>query len=97
VAVTIKDVEHVASLARLSFTKEEKEKLTEQLNTVLRYMEQLNELDTSTVPPLSHVVDLRNVFRPDEVKPGLPREEALRNAPSRTEKFFRVPKVLGER
>jgi aspartyl-tRNA(Asn)/glutamyl-tRNA(Gln) amidotransferase subunit C len=97
VAVTIKDVEHVAELARLSFTEEEKQKLTAQLNEILQYMEQLNSLDTSQVQPLSHVIELQNVFREDVLKPCLTREEALRNAPAKTEKFFKVPKAIGER
>jgi aspartyl-tRNA(Asn)/glutamyl-tRNA(Gln) amidotransferase subunit C len=97
VSVTIKDVEHVASLARLSFTADEKKKLVAELNTILEYMEQLNELDTSNVEPLSHVIELSNVFREDLLKPGLSREEALRNAPAKTGKFFKVPKVIGDR
>lgn len=96
-AVTLNDVEHVAALARLSFTDEEKKKLVEQLNEILEHMEQLNELDTGNVDPLSHVIELSNVFRDDERKPSLSREEALRNAPARTEKFFKVPKVIGDR
>lgn len=95
--VTIKDVEHVAALAHLSFSEEEKQKLTDQLNEILRYMEQLNTLDTSSVEPLSHVIELQNVFREDVRRPSLPREEALKNAPSRTEEFFKVPKVIGDR
>jgi len=97
VSVTLKDVEHVAALARLSFSDDEKVKLTRQLNDILHYMEQLNKLDTSDVEPLSHVIELKNVFREDAVKPGLDREEALKNAPARTDKFFKVPKVLGDR
>lgn len=96
-SVTIKDVEHVAALARLSFSEEEKQKLTAQLNEILRYMEQLNTLDTSNVEPLSHVIELQNVFRHDVLRPSLPREEALKNAPSHTEEFFKVPKVIGDR
>jgi aspartyl-tRNA(Asn)/glutamyl-tRNA(Gln) amidotransferase subunit C len=96
-AVTIKDVEHIAGLARLSFTEDEKQKLTAQLNSILAYMEQLNKLDTSAVEPLSHVIELSNVFRPDEAKPGLTSEEALKNAPSKTDRFFKVPKVISER
>jgi aspartyl-tRNA(Asn)/glutamyl-tRNA(Gln) amidotransferase subunit C len=97
VSVTIKDVEHVAALAKLSFSQEEKEKLASQLNEILEYMEQLNQLDTKNVEPLSHVIELGNVFRKDELEPTLTQEEALRNAPAKTEKFFRVPKVIGER
>jgi aspartyl-tRNA(Asn)/glutamyl-tRNA(Gln) amidotransferase subunit C len=95
--VTLEDVDHIAKLARLEFTKEEKEKFTHQLNEILAYVEQLNKLDTSNVEPLSHVIDLSNVFRRDEVKPGLTTEEALMNAPAKTEKFFKVPKVIGDR
>jgi aspartyl-tRNA(Asn)/glutamyl-tRNA(Gln) amidotransferase subunit C len=96
-SVTIRDVEHVAALARLSFTDEEKQKLTGELNAILAYMEELNSLDTSAVAPLSHVIDVQDVFREDVHVPSLPREEALKNAPSATDKFFRVPKVIGDR
>lgn len=98
-AVTKKDVEHIAELARLEFTEEEKEKFTKQFNEILSYIEQLNKLDTSNVEPLSHVIDPAtrgNVFRKDDVKPGLTTDEALQNAPAKTEKFFRVPKVIGD-
>ncbi len=95
--VTIQDVEHVAALARLSFSEDEKVKLTAQLNEILRYMEQLNTLDTGNVEPLSHVIELQNVFRQDVLRPSLPREEALKNAPAHTEEFFKVPKVIGDR
>jgi len=95
--VTIQDVDHIAELAKLEFTDAEKEKMTHQLNRILQYMEQLNSLDTSAVEPLSHVIELGNVFRADEVKEGIHTEEALKNAPSKTEQFFRVPKVIGEK
>ncbi|HEV8539247.1 MAG TPA: Asp-tRNA(Asn)/Glu-tRNA(Gln) amidotransferase subunit GatC [Bacteroidota bacterium] len=94
-AVTVQDVEHVAKLARLEFSAGEKEKLTHHLNEILAYMEKLNELDTTGVKPLSHVIDLQNVMREDVVQPSLPREEVLMNAPEKTEKFFKVPKVIG--
>ena len=96
-SVTIKDVEHIASLAKLSFSEEEKQKLTSELNEILAYMEQLNRVDTTNVEPLSQVVPMNNVFRQDELKPPLSREEVLQNAPAKTEQFFRVPKVLGDR
>lgn len=92
--VTIKDVEYIANLARLEFKEEEKEKFTEQFNKILEYIDKLNELDTENVEPLYHVIDLKNVFREDEVKPSYPREEILKNAPSKTEFFFKVPKVI---
>jgi aspartyl-tRNA(Asn)/glutamyl-tRNA(Gln) amidotransferase subunit C len=93
-AVTLKDVEHVAKLARLEFSEEEKKTLVSQLNRILDYMEKLNELDTSNVEPLSHVIPLTNVFREDKVKPSLPVQEVLKNAPAKSDKFFKVPKVI---
>ena len=96
-AITIKDVEHIAILAKLEFTDAEKEKFTHQMNQILEYMEQLNSLDTSKVEPLSHVIELSNVFRADEVKPGVSTEDALKNAPEKDEHYFKVPKVLSER
>jgi aspartyl-tRNA(Asn)/glutamyl-tRNA(Gln) amidotransferase subunit C len=96
-SVTRKEVEHIAMLARLEFTEDEKEKFTHQLNSILAYVEQLNKLDTSNVEPLSHVIELENVFREDVAKPGLSPEEALKNAPAKTDKFFKVPKVIGDR
>lgn len=92
--VSVKDVEYVALLARLHFGEKEKQKLTEQLNRILEYMEKLNELDTSNVEPLSHVVEQTNVFREDAVKPSAPVKEILKNSPFPTEKFFKVPKVI---
>jgi aspartyl-tRNA(Asn)/glutamyl-tRNA(Gln) amidotransferase subunit C len=93
-AVTRKDVEHIAELARLTFKVDELESFTRQLNDILAYMDKLNELDTSNVEPLSHPVERVNVFREDIVKPSIDREEALRNAPERSDLFFKVPKVI---
>jgi aspartyl-tRNA(Asn)/glutamyl-tRNA(Gln) amidotransferase subunit C len=97
VPVTINDVEHIAALARLSFSEEEKQRLTNELNEILKYMEQLNQVDTTNVEPLAQVVELNNVLRKDELRPTLTQQQALQNAPSKTEKFFRVPKVIGDR
>ncbi|MGA9292546.1 MAG: Asp-tRNA(Asn)/Glu-tRNA(Gln) amidotransferase subunit GatC [Ignavibacteriaceae bacterium] len=94
-AVTIKDVEHIAELARLKFKEKELENFTHQLNDILSYVEKLNELDTENVEPLSHPVENTNVFREDEVKPSVSREDALKNAPDKNESFFKVPKVIG--
>lgn len=96
-SVTQKDVDHVASLARLSFTGEEKQRLTAELNTILSYMDQLNGLDTEHVEPLAHVIELANVFRADVRRPGLATDDALQNAPGRSGDFFTVPKVIGDR
>ena len=94
-AVTIKDVEHIAELARLRFNEKELDNFTHQLNEILSYVEKLNELDTEDVEPLSHPVENNNVFRDDEVKPSVKREDALRNAPEKDDSFFKVPKVIG--
>jgi aspartyl-tRNA(Asn)/glutamyl-tRNA(Gln) amidotransferase subunit C len=96
-AVTIKDVENIAKLANLEFTDAEKNKFTQQMNQILEYVEQMNKLDTSNVEPLSHVIELSNVFRSDEVKQSVSTEEALKNAPEKNEQFFKVPKVIGEK
>jgi aspartyl-tRNA(Asn)/glutamyl-tRNA(Gln) amidotransferase subunit C len=92
--VTIEDVEHIAKLAKLEFNEDEKEKFTVQFNEILAFMEKLNELDTSNVDPLSHVIELKNVFREDKVRPSISTEDALKNAPSKTGGFFKVPKVI---
>ena len=95
--VSPRDVEQIAALARLSLSAAEREAMTGQLNEILRYMEQLNTLDTDAVEPLAHVLELVNVFREDAARPGVPREEALRNAPASTGEFFMVPKVITDR
>ena len=94
-AVTLKDVKHIAELARLEFSNEELENFTHQLNQILEYVEKLNELDTENVEPLSHPIEGNNAFREDELKPSISREEALKNAPDSDDKFFKVPKVIG--
>ncbi|MEI7906894.1 MAG: Asp-tRNA(Asn)/Glu-tRNA(Gln) amidotransferase subunit GatC [Bacteroidota bacterium] len=94
-SVTIKDVEHIAKLAKLEFSDAEKEKFTHQFNDILKYMEQLNSVDTTGVEPLAQVIELKNVFRDDTVKPSTPTEEALKNAPASSDVHFKVPKVIG--
>ena len=92
--ITPQEVDHVARLARLAFAPEEKNRITEQLNRILEYMDQLNALDTTDVEPTSHVLPVQNVFKGDEVKPSFPREAMLSNAPDHTEEFYRVPKII---
>jgi len=89
-----KDVEHVARLARLALTDDEIERMREQLNGILSYIEKLNELDTDGIEPTSHAVPMLNVMREDEPGPCLPRDEALANAPDRSGEFFRVPRII---
>ena len=94
-AVTKQEVEKIAELARLEFNESEIEHLTKDMNQILQHMDKLNELDTSNVEPLSHPIEVNNVFREDELKLSTKREEALKNAPDKDEEFFKVPKVIG--
>lgn len=92
--ITRQQVEHVAQLARLELTEEEKEVYTSQLNSILEYVKVLDELDTSQVQPMAHVLPIHNVFRPDESRPSIDKEEALENAPDRQGGFFKVPRIV---
>ena len=94
--LSTEEVEHVALLARLDLSEEEKERYTEELNQILAHFGRLDELDTTEVPPTSHVIPMTNVFRNDEVKPSLPVEEVVANAPDATDDSFRVPRVVEE-
>jgi aspartyl-tRNA(Asn)/glutamyl-tRNA(Gln) amidotransferase subunit C len=87
-------VEQVAWLARLALQPEEKGRLTEQLNAILAYMEQLNEVPTDGVEPTAHVLDLVNVFRDDTIRQTLSAEEALANAPEAAQHYFVVPRIV---
>jgi len=92
--ISRQQVEHVAHLARLTLTKEELDKMTDQLDNILSYVEKLSELDTSSVVPMSHVFSLSNAFRDDIVKSSLPRNEVLVNAPQQNGEMFLVPRIL---
>jgi aspartyl-tRNA(Asn)/glutamyl-tRNA(Gln) amidotransferase subunit C len=87
-------VDHLSRLARLSLSDEEKDLFGTQLGGILEYVEKLNELETGDVQPTSHVISLQNVSREDVPQQCLDRETALGNAPDRTEKFYRVPKII---
>ena len=91
--ITVKDVEHVAKLARLELTEEEKEKYTTQLGDVLKYVDQMNEVDTSEIKPMSHAIDFVNVMREDLVNYEQTKEELMANAPEEENGFFKVPKI----
>jgi aspartyl-tRNA(Asn)/glutamyl-tRNA(Gln) amidotransferase subunit C len=88
------EVDHVALLARLELTDEEREQFTTQLNSILEHFQALTELDTSGIEPTSHVIPLANVLREDEPRPSLPAEDALANAPDRAAETFRVPRIV---
>jgi aspartyl-tRNA(Asn)/glutamyl-tRNA(Gln) amidotransferase subunit C len=94
--ITVKDVEKIAKLAKLSFSEEEKEKFSRQLGQIIDYVEKLKELNTETVLPTYHVVAVHNVFRRDEVEPSMPREDVLKNAPAKKRGYFSVPKVIAQ-
>jgi len=94
VMIDEKEVRQVAELARLALSPEETRRFASQLSHILDYIRQLNEVDTSSVEPMSHPLDLKNVFRQDEVKPSLEAREALANAPEKRDGFFLVPPVL---
>ena len=89
-----KTVEKMAHLARLELSEQEEGKMVEDLSKILNWMDQLKELDTSNVQPLTHMSEEVNVFREDVVKNELAREKGLKNAPSQNGEYFQVPKVI---
>ncbi|MDL4841759.1 Asp-tRNA(Asn)/Glu-tRNA(Gln) amidotransferase subunit GatC [Aquibacillus rhizosphaerae] len=92
--ISREQVKHVAHLARLAITDDEVEKMTKQLGDIITYAELLNDLDTESVEPTTHVLDLKNVMRKDEPKKWIEREDALKNAPDSQDGQFRVPSIL---
>lgn len=94
--ISKEQVLHVANLARLSVTDEEAEKLSEDLGGIIKYANELNEVDTTGVKATTHVVDLVNVMRKDEPKKLTNREELLKNAPEEENGLVRVPTILSE-
>jgi len=88
------DVKYVAHLARLALAPDEETKLASQLGNVLSYIEKLKELDVTGVEPTAHAVPMVNVARSDEIRPSLPHDEALRNAPAKANGLFIVPKIV---
>ena len=89
-----KEVEHVAWLADIALSDQEKTLFTEQFNEILDYFKKIDEVDTEGVEPTYHVLDLKNVSRTDETTPSLPIEEALRNAPKKEKKFIKAPRIV---
>jgi aspartyl-tRNA(Asn)/glutamyl-tRNA(Gln) amidotransferase subunit C len=90
-AISREEVLHVAALAKLELSEEEVERFTEQLGAILAAVGKVAELDLTGVEPLSHPLDLVNVWAEDEPRPSLPVEEAFANAPEAEEDHFRVP------
>lgn len=87
-------IEYVGILAKLELSGEEKEAAKKDMGRMLDYIDQLNELDTSGVEPMSHVLPMQNVFREDVVTSGDGREDALANAPERKDDMYVVPKTF---
>jgi aspartyl-tRNA(Asn)/glutamyl-tRNA(Gln) amidotransferase subunit C len=98
--ITDKDVVYVADLANLELTAQERERMAKDLNSILDYIDRLNELDTAKVPAMaqsltsSSVASDSGAWREDDLRPCLPREDALKNAPETDGSFFKVPKVI---
>ncbi len=92
--VSNKDLDKIATLARLNLSEDARQKYTAQLNQILGYVKKLDEVDTNGVEPLIHSHDQVNVLRDDLPAESLPTEKALENAPLKDEKYFRVPKVV---
>ena len=92
--LSIAEVEHIAELAKLGLSEAEKALYREQLDAILEYADVLQRVDTSAIPPTATVLPLRNVMRPDEVRPSMAREDVLANAPDAYDGSFRVRAVL---
>lgn len=93
-AISRKDVEHIAALARINVSEEEKAGLEKDLNNILVYVEELQKLDTENTEITVHTVDMENRLREDVVKEGFTTEEALKNAPLSFEGYLTVPAVI---
>ncbi len=92
--ISEEEVRHIVKLSMLTLSEEELSTYSGQLNTIISYVEQLNTLDTSGVGPTSHVLPINNVMRDDIQMPSLSNDEALKNAPDPSDKFYRVPKII---
>ena len=95
-SLTRQEVEKVSLLARLRLTSDELDRMTVQMGQIVAYVESLTELDTESVEPMAHALDVANVFAADELRASLSRDEALANAPHHDREFYLVPAVLGE-
>ncbi len=87
-------IEKVAELARLNLKSEEKAKLSSDLQNILGYIQALSKIPTDSILPTSHVLDMENVYRKDEIKPSDVRDQVLKHAPRSENSFFKVPKVV---
>lgn len=95
-AISRDDVAHVAMLARISLSEDELDRLAGQLDQIVDWVGQVNEVAAADVPPMSHPLPLTNVTRPDQVRPGLTADQALAGAPEAEQQRFAVPRILDE-
>ena len=92
--IKTKELKYVADLARIKLTEKETGLFSKQLNSILEYIDKLKQLDTKKVEPMSHALEMVNIFREDKVKKSLEGEKVLENAPSAKDGFFEVPKII---
>jgi len=92
--ISQEEVEHIAWLAHIDLTEEEKALFTEQFNKILDFFKNIDQADTKNVPPTYHVLDLVNIYRSDEAKESLSKDESLENAPRKEEGFFKSPRIV---
>jgi len=92
--ISAEEINKIARLAHLRLNEDEKKRFATEVGRILDYVDKLSEIDTEKIAPLSHTLDIHNIFRNDEVAPSMPRDEALSNAPQKDDRFFRVPKVV---
>ncbi len=93
-AISVKDVQHIASLACIEIDVERQERFAKQFNSILEYFKELDGLNTGDIEPTYHVIGLNNVFREDAVEESLPQDEALRNAPKQDKGFIKGPRIV---
>ena len=92
--ITNELVSYVANLSRIKLDENEISEMQSQMSEIVNYMDSLNQLDTENIEPLSHIFNITNVMRDDEVRDSYEREEILKNAPAHTEEAFIVPKTV---
>nr|MDO8116475.1 Asp-tRNA(Asn)/Glu-tRNA(Gln) amidotransferase subunit GatC [Candidatus Sigynarchaeota archaeon] len=95
-AIDEETVMHLAELARITLSEREKKEFAKQLSNILGFFSQLSDLNTDNVKPTYHVLDIKNVFRPDEPGKSISQEEALKNAPEKQDGFFKAPRIVDE-
>lgn len=96
-SIDLQEVKHIAILARLDLSNAEIPLYAKQLSKILDYVEQLKDLNTDNIEPTSHILNLSNVFRNDEIHHELNQKQVFQNAPEQEDNFFKVPQIMGEK